>query len=116
VGPAIGRRLWTKVATASLSTARGTGSAAPGAADAAMRGDIAMPRSLLAQHVDGNAAQPDGATALHWAAHYGDVEAARALLDAGADAEAVTRAGVPPLALASINGNSALVGLLLDAG
>ena len=36
-------------------------------ADAAMRGDKAAVRALLAQKADVNAPQADGATALHWA-------------------------------------------------
>jgi len=34
-------------------------------ADAAMRGDKAAVRTLISQHADVNAPQPDGATALH---------------------------------------------------
>src|SRR3972149_206289 len=35
-------------------------------ADAAMRGDAAAVRTLVAEKADVNATQPDGATALHW--------------------------------------------------
>jgi len=37
-------------------------------ADAAMKGDKAAVRTLIQQKADVNAPQPDGATALHWAA------------------------------------------------
>src|SRR6185295_1927016 len=40
--------------------------------------------SLLAQHADVNAAQPDGATALSWALYLDDRESADLLLAAGA--------------------------------
>ena len=57
-----------------------------GLADAAMRHDNAAVRSLIDGGADVNAPQADGATALHWAAHYGDSDLARLLLEAGADA------------------------------
>ena len=56
-------------------------------ADAAIRGDIAAVRALLAQKADVNAPQADGATALHWAVYRGDKELADMLLRAGANAE-----------------------------
>jgi ankyrin repeat protein len=85
-------------------------------ADAAERRDRAAIRAELTRGVDVNAAQVDGTTALHWAAHYDDVEAAAMLVKAGANVNAVNRYGVPPLALASTNGNAAVVRLLLEAG
>ena len=69
-------------------------------------------RSLLSQHIDVNAASPDGATALHWAAHWDDLETAEALIRAGADVNAVNDLAVTPLALACSNGNAALGGSL----
>ena len=66
--------------------------------------------------VDVNAAQIDGTTALHWAAHYDDAETAALLVKAGANVNAANRYGVPPLALACTNGNAAVVRLLLEAG
>jgi len=85
-------------------------------ADAAMNGDKAAVRALLAQHVDVNAPQPDGATALHWAAYRGDRELADVLIRAGASAKAANREGVTPLWLASVAGNAAIIELLLNAG
>ena len=74
-------------------------------------------RTLLEQqHVDVNAGQLDGTTALHWAAEQDDFETAKLLVGAGADARAVNRYGVTPLSLACTNGNGAMVGLLLKAG
>ena len=46
-------------------------------ADAAMRGDTAAVRALLAQKADVNAPQADGATALHWAVYRGDTATGR---------------------------------------
>lgn len=85
-------------------------------ADAVMRGDLAAARVLLQQHVDVNAAQPDGMTALHWAARRGDVDAARLLIRAGARVDAATRYGVTSLYLACVNGDTTLLDALLGAG
>ena len=85
-------------------------------ADAAMRGDKAAVRSLLAQHADVNAPQGDGATALHWAAYRGDQELADILIRAGANVKAANRAGVTPLWLASVNGDAPFIASLITAG
>ena len=78
--------------------------------------DLASARSLLAQHVDVNAVQPDGMTALIWAAHNGDVPAAELLLKAGANVKIANRYGVAAVTEAATMGNSALVEMLLKAG
>ena len=85
-------------------------------ADAAERRDQAGVRALLQTGVDVNAAQVDGATALHWAAYNDDAETVTLLVRAKANVNAVNRFGVPPLALACTNGNAAIVKLLLEAG
>lgn len=85
-------------------------------ADAAEQRDRAALDSLLANKLDVNAAQPDGMTALHWAAYHDDVELCRRLLAAGADVQAENRYGVKPLSLACMNGNAAIVELLLRGG
>src|SRR5262245_65518362 len=69
------------VGTASAAIA-GAGSAA---ADAAQNKNMAALRTLLGSKADVNAAQPDGTTALHWAAHWNDAEAVLLLLRAGAN-------------------------------
>ena len=83
--------------------------------NAVRQGDREAMRAL-ARQVDVNARQPDGATALHWAAYLGDAATAGLLLDAGARPNAANALGVTPLYLACENGNAALVRLLLAAG
>ena len=85
-------------------------------ADAAMRGDKAAVRTLLAQRADVNAPQADGATALHWAAYRGDKELVDMLIRAGADVRVANREGATPLWLASVNGDAAIIQALITAG
>ena len=73
-------------------------------------------RTFLSQHVNVNQAQPDGMTALHWAAYRDDLETAKLLVNAKADVKAANHYSVTPLSLACTNGNSAMVELLLAAG
>ena len=80
-------------------------------------GDAAAVRTLLAADAEAaQAAEVDGTTALHWAAHLDDEATVAALLAAGADAAATNRYGATPLSLASVNGNAAIIGRLLAAG
>lgn len=85
-------------------------------ADAAEKSDRAAIRTLLKQRADVNAAQPDGMTALHWAAYRDDFETARALVEAKADVGLTNHYGVTPLSLACQNGSAAIVELLLANG
>ena len=78
--------------------------------------DRAAIRSLLDQNVDVRAAQPDGATALHWAAHREDLQTTDRLLRAGADVNAANDYGITPLSLAVGSRNTAMVEKLLVAG
>jgi ankyrin repeat protein len=86
-------------------------------ADAAMRGDRAQVRALIAAGADVNAPQGDGMTALHWTADLGDAETARVLLAAGAQVGPITRiGGYTPLHIAGEGGHGPVVRVLLEAG
>ncbi len=85
-------------------------------ADAVMQRDTARLQALLKAHSDVNAPQPDGSTALHWAAYEGDAHLAAALLAAGAHPNAVTDTKMTPLLLACEAGKPDLVEELLRAG
>jgi len=86
-------------------------------ADAAMRGDVATVRALIARRADVNAPQGDGMTALHWAADHGDSAIAVELLRAKANVTARTRIGAyTPLHIAARAGSPAVVRALLAAG
>ena len=83
---------------------------------AAQQMNRASVQTLLKQHVDVNAAEVDGATALHWAAYNDDLQTAEILVRAGANVKATNRYGVAPLSLACTNGSGSMVELLLKAG
>jgi uncharacterized protein len=111
----------TSVVAAAVVAVAGLGSlrlSAAGAevADAAMRGDLAAVRALVAKKADVNAPQGDGATALHWAVYRGRRDILEVLLNAGANPKIANRAGSTSLWLASINGDAAAIAALLDAG
>jgi ankyrin repeat protein len=73
-------------------------------------------RTLLAERVNVNATQGDGATALHWAVHLDDLALVDTLIRAGARADAADDTGATPLYLACTNRNAAAVSRLLAAG
>ena len=77
--------------------------------DAVKNRDRAAARALLTQKIDVNIAQPDGATALHWAAHWDDLDTAELLIRARAQVNATNDFGVTPLSLACTNGSAAMV-------
>src|SRR5579871_354969 len=85
-------------------------------ADAAQRRDWAAVRSLAARQAGVNAAQPDGTTALQWAAHWNDADSVKLLLAAGANPKLANRYGVSPLSEAAGAGNAAIIEMLLQAG
>jgi ankyrin repeat protein len=87
--------------------------AASDVADAVMRKDSARLAQLLKAKAAVNAAQPDGSTALHWAAYHDNIDAATALLKARANPSATTDTGMTPLALACESGDAEMVQLLL---
>lgn len=85
-------------------------------ADAAMSGDNAALRALLAKKADVNAPQADGATAIQWAAYRNDLEIADLLIRAGANVKTANRDGATALYLASIRGSAPMLDRLLKAG
>jgi ankyrin repeat protein len=101
-----------------LAVAIGVGASAADTrvADAVKSGNVAAVRSLLQQRAPVDAAEPDGTTALHWAARADRPDLVQMLLRAGAQANGANRYGVTPLALAAVNGSAAVIEQLLDAG
>ncbi|HEX3836737.1 MAG TPA: ankyrin repeat domain-containing protein [Steroidobacteraceae bacterium] len=85
-------------------------------ADAVMQRDTTRLQALLKAHGDVNAPQPDGSTALHWAAYEGDAHLAAMLLAAGARPNVKTDTGMTPLLLACEAGKPELVEELLRGG
>jgi ankyrin repeat protein len=83
---------------------------------AAKNRDVRTVRTLIEQRVDVNTPQPDGATALHWAAQWDDLDMADLLLRSGAMADKADDYGATPLSLACINGSAAMTEKLLAAG
>ena len=75
-----------------------------------------MVLSLLAKKADVNARQPDGATALHWAAYADDAETTALLIRAGANVNVANDHGVSPFAIAARQGNANILGQLMKAG
>jgi len=73
-------------------------------------------RALLAQKSNVNVTEPDGTTALHWAANQGDATAVDLLLKAGATVKARNRYGATPFGLAVTEGHAAVIERLLQAG
>ena len=84
--------------------------------DAVKRSDVAKLRLLIAEGNDANGREPDGTTALHWAARRNNATVVDMLIGAGADVEAANRYGVTPLLTACEYGSLEIVQSLLDAG
>lgn len=72
-------------------------------------------RALITQHVDVNAPQGDGATALHWAVHLDDLRMVDTLIRSGARADVADDTGATPLYLACLNRDAEMVDRLLTA-
>jgi ankyrin repeat protein len=84
--------------------------------DAVKEGNSAAAVTLLQKKVDVNVAEPDGTTALHWAARNDDATLVDRLIRAGANVKAANRYGITPIALACENGSATVVERLLKAG
>ena len=84
--------------------------------DAVKAGDRAAVAALLTKGADANAAEGDGATALHWAVQLEDLESAAALIRAGGKVNAANDLGATPLSVAASNGSAQSVTLLLKSG
>ena len=83
---------------------------------AARSKDFVAVKALVEAGGEVNARSSDGATALHWAAHWDDLETAGALIEAGAAADAANRYQVTPLMLAASNGSEPMIALLIESG
>jgi ankyrin repeat protein len=84
--------------------------------EAAKAGDKAAALALIEKRVNVNTPEPDGTTALHWAAHNGDVELVQRLIRAGANVKAANDFGATPMSEAAVLADPALLGALLEAG
>jgi ankyrin repeat protein len=96
------------------------GAAAPLAdssvANAIQAGNRTAALELIGKGADVNAAEADGTTALHWAAHRDDVELVDRLLRAGARVNRTNDYGASPMSEAATVGNVVVMQKLLDAG
>jgi ankyrin repeat protein len=98
-----------------LAMALAAAAAAP-LVEAAKAGDKAAALALIEKRVNVNTPEPDGTTALHWAAHNGDVELVQRLIRAGANVKAPNDFGATPMSEAAVLADPALLGALLEAG
>jgi ankyrin repeat protein len=101
-----------------LPLAVGVAAAQSPIADAAMKGDLAKVRTLIAAPgAKVSQAQGDGMTALHWAADRGDTAMVSVLLKAKASLTATTRINTyTPLHIAAKGGHGDVMVALLNAG
>ena len=83
---------------------------------AARAADAEAVERLLKAGAEVDQRQPDGATALHWAAFRDDGRTAALLIGAGAAVNAVNELGATPLWLAAENGSAPMIERLLAAG
>jgi len=104
------------LAALSLSGVLASGFATAQIADAVEHRDKDAVQALVKQRVNINATQPDGTTALHWAAHWNDLDTVNVLLRAGANPKLANRYGATPLSEAATQGNAAMIEALLKAG
>jgi ankyrin repeat protein len=84
--------------------------------NAAKNQDWEAVRALISQHADLSAAEPDGTTALHWAAHWNNLDTVKLLIQAGANVKAANRYDATPISEAVVKGSAALIEELIKAG
>jgi hypothetical protein len=82
---------------------------------AAIEGQIATARILIANRADVNAKNNSGATPLHWAIEGGHAEMVRLLVEAGSDPLAVDARGQTPLQWAQRKGRTDIERILIEA-
>jgi ankyrin repeat protein len=116
--PTFPRRDTALVFILAMAAIAGTAAAPPDrrVADAAQGKDWTAVAALIKRGVDVNVPQPDGGTALHWAAHWDDLQGADLLLKAKANVNAANELGMTPLALACINASAPMALKLLASG
>src|ERR1022692_4322913 len=87
--------MWSRPLACALAFCLTSYAAVPASpvADAAMKGDLATVKTLLAQKADVNAAQPDGATAIQWAAYTNNLSLADILIKGGANVKLANHDG-----------------------
>jgi ankyrin len=108
--------VWALALAAAATVALGAQSGDPAIVEAARQKNTDQIRALIKGGANVSAPQGDGATALHWAAHWDDLAMADLLLAAGANVKAANELGATPLWLASLNGSPQMVDRLLKAG
>jgi ankyrin repeat protein len=84
--------------------------------EAVKAGNVNAVRTLVKQRALVNATEPDGTTALHWAARHDRGDLVGTLISGGAHVNVKNRYAVTPLSLAAVNGSAGVVDALLKAG
>lgn len=84
--------------------------------EAVKNADTVAARRLILQKANVNVTEPDGTTALHWAADHGDAAMVDMLIKAGATVKVANRYGATPLGLAAAKGHAQVLERLLKAG
>jgi hypothetical protein len=110
-----GRWVVIAVLVAAANVAAGSESSFP-LIDAVRADDQAAVARITAEGADVNAREPDGSTALAWAAMRSNVAVADLLLKAGANPNLTNELGIGPLSLAMENDSEEIVKRLLDRG
>ncbi|MEZ5288361.1 MAG: ankyrin repeat domain-containing protein [Vicinamibacterales bacterium] len=111
---------WARLAARAVAALFVTVAAAPANAgpltDAVRRRALDEVKALLADQVDVNQREGDGATALHWAVSVDDPAIVDLLLAAGARPDLANDLGVTPLHLAAANASPVIAAHLIERG